>query len=226
VKVIFIPNYRVKLCCLFALSSLGLLLAASILGCTNPSGGGGGGGGGPSIQSIEWQNDGAGFIQFSTNDTNKYGYGYYIPYVDELQSTMTTVTAKAKKMSGAPAYGWGIVFCYQDTNNFYRLLISGYGHYQVAKKVAGTYYDITPWTTWASNINTSAGVTNVISVTLVTPGNFSVSFNGGVPENFAAPEWTGGAAGFYTMIGTSTYENFPATPSDVRFKFTSPVLYP
>jgi hypothetical protein len=181
----------------------------------------------PPVQTIRWQLDGNGYIQFMTNDSQYYSYSFWNTYTSTNQVTMTTVTATVKKISGSLYSGYGIVFCYQDTNNFYRLSIDAAGQFSVYKKVAGTYTAILPWTSSSSiYLNTGVGATNIISVTQTSLNNFSVNFNGSQETTFIDNAFTGGTAGFSAGVHDQSHENFPVTPEDIRYKMTSPVTYP
>jgi hypothetical protein len=180
------------------------------------------------ISTVAWQQNGA-FIQYRTNDSAKYDWGYYMTY-PPTEVSMSTVTVIAKKMSGAINYGFGMVFCVSsDFNSLYRVLITADGWYQVTKKVSGTYPEpvlaIVPWVT-SPLINTGYGAENEISVTQTSTHNFALSINGNLANTFGDPDFTGGTAGFYASIGTSGAEDFPDTPVDVRFQMTSPASVP
>ncbi len=180
----------------------------------------------PSIQTIKWQLDGNGFVQFFTNDSQYYNYSFWDTYTQTNESQMTTVTATVKKQSGSSSSGYGIIFCSQDSNNFYRLLITTTGHYCVYAKVGGTYSAIIPWTSVpSSHLNNGVGVENEISVTQQTLNNFTVYFNGNLETTFSNTSFSGGKAGFCASVSPTT-ENFPYVPEDVRFKLSSPVAYP
>jgi hypothetical protein len=180
-----------------------------------------------SIQTIKWQLDGNGSVQFLTNDAQYYKYLFWNTYTQTNESLMSTVTATVEKQSGCLYSGYGIIFCYQDNNNFYRLLIDAAGQYSVYSRVGGNYSAIIPWTTTPSaHLNSGVGVANVISVTQQSPNNFSVNFNGTQETLFSDGTFTGGKAGFCMYIGDQTGENFPNTPEDIRFKLSSPVAYP
>lgn len=179
-----------------------------------------------STQTIKWQLDNEGFVQLFTNDPQYYGYSFWNTYTQTNQSPMATVTATVKKMSGSLSSGYGVIFCYQDNNNFYRLLITTGGYYCVYEKVGGTYNTIIPWTSIPSpHLNNGVGVENVISVAQPTLNNFSIYFNGSFETSFSDSNFSGGKSGF-TMSVSPTTENFPYTPEDVRFKMSSPVTYP
>ncbi len=180
----------------------------------------------PSIQTIAWQLDGNGFVQYYTNDAQYLGYGFFHAYAQTDESQMSTVTATVKKQSGSLSSGYGIVFCYKDSNNFYRLLITTTGHYCVHAKTGGTYSTIIPWTATPSlHLNVGTGVENEISVTEQTLNHFTVYFNGMFETTFSDANFSGGSAGFYLGVSPTT-ENFPYIPEDVRFKLSSPVIYP
>jgi hypothetical protein len=187
---------------------------------------------GPTITTINWQEDGAGFIQFQTNDTANLGINQYAYYSSSAQSAPAvypggTVTAVIKKFSGSAVAGMGIIFCYQDASNFYRLLLSEDGWYNIYKKVGGTYTSIQDWTS-SSSISQGYGVSNTISVTQSAANNYAVYIN-----NMTTPEITfvdssipnSGEAGFYASI-SSTTEDFPSIPEDIRFKLIEPVSIP
>ncbi|HJV65482.1 MAG TPA: hypothetical protein VJ550_07115 [Geomonas sp.] len=177
-------------------------------------------------QTIKWQPDSSGFSQFMTNDTQYYGYGLWYYYTPSYEAQTSTVTAAVMKKSGANNVGYGVIFCYQDTNNFYRVMVDVIGHYTVLSRVAGTTSVIIPWSApHTAIINTGYNVANVITVTQQSLNNFTVSFNGVQETQFTDPNFTGGYAGFYTSV-SSTAENFPAVSEDVRCKLTSPVTYP
>lgn len=192
-----------------------------------------GGGGDPApsppvtVQTIKWQADGNGFAQFLTNDAQYYQYGFWSTKAQTYETQMSTVTATVKKQSGSLYGGYGIVFCHQDANNFYRLLIDAAGQYSVYARIGGNYIAIIPWTLApSSHLNKGIGVANVISVVQQSPNSFSVIFNGTEETVFNDGNFTGGTAGFYTGICDQANENFPNTPEDIRFQFNAPVTYP
>jgi len=177
-------------------------------------------------QTIKWQLDSNGLVQFFTNDSQWYGYDFWIPYTQTKESQMSTVTATVEKQSGSFNTGFGIIFCYQDSNNFYRLAIDALGHYSVYSKIAGDYTAIISWTSpQTSIINSGVGVSNVISVTQSSPHNFAVSFNGTKETQFTDLAFTGGEAGFAASVSSAS-ETFPNVPEDIRYKLTAPVAYP
>jgi hypothetical protein len=186
---------------------------------------GGGSGSSPSIQSPTWQLDGSGFEQFITNDPQHYNSSHWFHYNSSYESPMSTVTATLKKQSGSPTTGYGIIFCYQDTSNFYYLSIETHGHYHVQVKVGGSYSTILDWSP-SANLNTGYSVENIVSVVRTGPGTFAIYFNGVLETIFGDNTFSSGYAGFWASISEQTHENFPYTPVDVRFKMSSPVIFP
>jgi hypothetical protein len=220
---------EIKMTSINRIYSIGLVFAACILliSCGKSSNDSAAAPSTTSIQTIRWQLDGNGSVQFLTNDAQYYGYYFWNTYTQTNELPMSTVTATVMKQSGCLYSGYGIVFCYQDNNNFYRLLIDADGQYSVYAKVGGTYSAIIPWTTTPSeHLNSGVGVANVIGVTQQSPGNFLVNFNGTQETLFSDGSFTGGKVGFYAYIDDQTGENFPYTPEDIRFKLSSPVAYP
>ena len=175
------------------------------------------------ITTITWQPDADGFTQFSTNDTNYIGWGEY-HLTGALFNPFHSVEMQAKKLSGYSNNGYGFIFCTQDTNNFYRILITATGYYLISKKVSGSYshYLGGVWTTsgfWPSsgNLVTGLGNTNSIKVISTGGGNFDVYFNNVLETSFNDSTFAGGRNGYYTFIGSVNDEGFP-TPMDVRVK--------
>jgi len=52
---------------------------------------------------------------------------------------------EARWVEGREEFGFGVLFRLQDGENYYLFDISRNGHYKVDKKIAGTYYELTPW---------------------------------------------------------------------------------
>lgn len=179
----------------------------------------------PSYLTIEWQTDGDGFVQYSTNDPRYIDTIQYLPLAVESESPMTTVTATVKKVSGSGIVGFGVVFCYQNENNHYRLLITTEGKFTVGKNVGGTY---TPLLSWAAStyLNTGSGAMNDIDITQNPVGKFTVTFNTHDEAPLYDSTFTGGLAGPCIGIGSSSLEQFPSIPEDARFKMLAPAVYP
>lgn len=180
-----------------------------------------------SVQTNRWQLDGNGFVQLLTNDAQYYGRVFVTDFTQTGQTPMDTVTAVVNKHSGSLYGGYGIIFCYGDSNNYYRLLIDAAGQYSVYAKNNGVDTVIIPWEIAASpNLKTGVGVENVISVQQITLSNFVIYFNGVQEATFNDTTFSGGTAGFAAYVGTKDDENFPDTAVDVRFKLTSPLANP
>lgn len=192
----------------------------------------GGGGGGSNVpapvetHTIQWQPDGNGAMQFLTNDPAWYGYGFWYGIGATEEAQMTSMAANVEKKSGSANTGYGVIFCYQDSSNFYRVYITVGGYYSVSARVAGTYTQLIPWTSpQHATIYTGFGVPNAISVTQVSPNNFAIGFNGVQEIVLTDSSFTGGKSGFAVSV-SPTYESFPAVPEDVRCKLVAPVQFP
>ena len=185
----------------------------------------------PVVQTISWQADADGFLQYSTNDTALYSTGHYHTN-NTIQTTMTAVEAQVKRISGYSNIGYGICFCYQDSGDSYRVLITTTGAYIILKRVSGTtyYYSGSSWTTtnpsWpsSSHLNTGFNTINDIKVVNNGSGNFDVYFNGILETSFTDSSFTGGDSGYYATVSDSSHENFPSTSADMRFKQIDPDL--
>ncbi len=212
-----------------------LCLAVSLwlFSCTNPSTGSGNNDSPPSTyQTLAWQNDGAGYIQYYTDDPaniQSQGYSEW-HYYDPSQTPMSSVEVKAKKISGDPTMSFGVIFCVQDVSNFLTVDIDTQGYYQVGKVVAGTYVSIIPWTL-AGALFSGYNVSNTITVTYDSTSSmfslyFNKDFNPTPVATFTDPgaPLLGGRSGF--IIGVSSTENFPADPVDIRFNRILPSMVP
>lgn len=202
-------------------------LVLAILFILSGCGGGNASSSSPTFQSPTWQNDGNGFLQFTTNDPHYYSYNFWSTY-NTHESIMSAVTATVKKASGNANSGYGIIFCQQDVDNFYRLMITINGHYAVTARVAGVTTSIIPWSAPSvATLYTGYGVENLISVVQTTPYHFAIYFNGVLETTFTDPNFYAGWAGFYVWItDPSRGESFPGIPADVRFKMSGPIVVP
>ncbi len=196
-----------------------LLTLLVLIGCDQP------GGTAPVIENVLFEPDGSGAIKFRTNDATRNDVTWYRTYNTTFEPTMTTVTATVKKTSGSTNGGAGILFCYVDASNYYMMLITPTGYYTVQKRVAGVSSPIVNWTL-SPNV-TGLNTTNTLRVTHTASG-FDVYINNlSTPvANVNDTSFLGGLVGFAASVGTSTEEQFPSVPVDVRFQLLSPVPVP
>jgi hypothetical protein len=174
------------------------------------------------IETILWEEDGQGFIQFSTNDYNYRGEPIYMNYINS-ENPMVEVDTIVKKISGFDKQGFGIIFCYQDSDNYYRLMITIKARYQFSKYVGGEKEIIIDW---SDGIGLVEGfeVENRIRIVQETAHNFRFFFNGADNGLLADTSFDHGDSGFLASV--SVYENFPSKPEDCRYKQILPVAIP
>ncbi len=172
----------------------------------------------PPVKTISWEDDGTGFIQYYTNDLNNLGTDKIYTYNTSV--TMNTFKAQCKKNSGQSGQGYGFFFCFQDTDNFYRILITTEGKYNIYKKVGDSLFCIKDWDASLS-LNTGYKTPNTIEISR-SDNTFSIYFNDKFETTFIDASFSGGKYGFFVAIGTTeAMEIFPKTPVDVRFKLIS-----
>jgi hypothetical protein len=179
------------------------------------------------IETIEWVNDGQGYLQYSTNDEAKCNYSMLHNCSGSYEMPMATLEVRVKKVSGAIAGPFGCIFCREDWDNFYRVLISVEGWYKISKKVDGTYSTIIDWTA-TGNILQGLGQVNVIRITQ-SGSSYSVYINDLVTAVTVFGDTdldNGGESGFCAVVLAEDDEDFPDVPVDVRFKMISPVAVP
>jgi hypothetical protein len=181
----------------------------------------------PAIETIEWEPDGAGFRQYKTNDSQYYSWSFWYWKNASYQDPMTAfaVEAEAKKLSGCGGYGVDIIYCLQDSQNFYVLGISTYGSYRVGKRLNGSWFTIIDWTS-SNHINTGYNVINNLKVTYDGSTTFTIYLNGFIVDSFADSSFSGGKAGYLVSIADEDCENFPDEPVDVRYRMLQPVFDP
>ena len=191
----------------------------------------------PAVSTTKWASDGNGNLEFITNDSANYGYGYWETFSSENITPATTwsgsVAATLEKVSGGSTVAFGMVFCYQTNGDFYFVNIAANGGYYVGQDIGGTTSAITTdkGSGWIQSTAIKQGdnVANVISVAFASP-TFTVSINGNSVCTFGTSAttkgYTTGTAGFKMSIGTASDESFPGTPEKVLFKMNSPQSYP
>ncbi len=236
----------------FLRSAIFLLFSFQLLSCVNPStgtsivapnqGSGDSGSGTSSgtppvappaytgqVTTIAWQNDGAGFTQFFTNDSSYIHTNGWSEWTwdSTVEQPMVASETQVEKISGDPTMGFGVTFCVQDADNFYVLYIDVTGWYSIGKVVSGTYTAIQAWTD--ADVSSTVlnqgygyrGANNIQITRSASNRQFTVTFNGTPTTTFSDATFTGGAYGF--VVGISADESFPTQPVDVRFKQIMPV---
>lgn len=179
------------------------------------------------VETIKWQKDGKGFIQFYTTDL--YQAGIHIQcYNPEatLDTNEKRVETIVKKLFGADNRGYGIAFCYNN-GDYYQVAITTEGDYQISKSVSGNRSAIINWES-SSNIITGFNKKNEIEVQWDSTNDiYAVFFNNNLEATFDGNDNVPslGRSGFYVHV-SATEENFPCIPVDVRFKQNRPVAVP
>ena len=188
-----------------------LPLLLLIIACMNPSSGG------DNIETIWWEEDSDGFVQFCTNDSG-YLNRSMGTWSENYLSVLDTCEIDTYKVSGNRWGGFGMMFCVQDFDNFYGLLIDIEGYFMIFKIEYGSFRMISDWT-FSPLLNLGYNSINRLTVQFHHENStYDVSFNG-IPETtFQDETFHGGYYGYFLDILSSEYENFPAEPLDIRFK--------
>lgn len=185
--------------------------------------------------TVNYLDDGSGdYIQFYTNEAGNQGFGFYKTYGASSFTPGDTLATTIIKKSGSATTGQGVVFGYQDSDNYLLVLINTSGSFIVQQKLAGSFSVLNPSTTWDSSsyINTGLDQENVITIQYYYNSGdsqyyFDIYFNSSPSRVFYiyAPSPINGTTGFYSYVSPSS-DFFPDTPVDVRFEQTSPALIP
>ena len=170
------------------------------------------------VESIFWEVDSNGFIQFCTNDPEYYNYYFYVWYEESYQTILDEVEIEVKKVSGYEWGGYGMVFCLQDENSFYVLLIDNTGYYAIYEKNYGSWIEHIEWT-YSNKLHKGYDKINTLKVDYNDFQNFfTISFNGSYVNSFSDYSYNGGYSGCFVEIWGEEEESFPNNPVDIRFK--------
>lgn len=170
--------------------------------------------------------------QFITSSNSYLEYAFWHTFSG---ATDFPLTVNMEKISGNIGMGYGVIFCYNETNSgdasFYLVRIASSGYYNVFEAnyaLSSPWSEIVGWT-GSNAINTGLNVNNTVSVDYSDP-YYAVSINGTDVYTFDPKDTrsnlSSGVGGFLVNIGSSEYEDFPNVPEEVRFRMTSPVSNP
>ncbi|MDY7039678.1 MAG: hypothetical protein SVX38_02310 [Chloroflexota bacterium] len=122
------------------------------------------------------------------------------------------LNVEAGQLSGPDPNSYGVLFRFQDSDNFYRFAISGEGQYAVHRKLDGEWEDLMPWTD-SPAINAGAAW-NLLRVACQGPYmNFYV--NGVHVAHVIDSTFSGGDIGLH--VGTSVgYPNLEVAFDNVQ----------
>lgn len=158
------------------------------------------------------------------------GYTFWYWVNDSYEPTMSSCESYVMKMSGCTDSGSGIVFCLQDSENFYALFIDTTGYYLVYKRVDGTWVGpIIDWS-FTSQLKTGYEQENYIRVVHDDgQDKFEFTFSldpGAETFSFTDSSFSGGYSGYICWVSDDGCEKFPKKAVDVRFKMIYPVNDP
>ncbi|NOX65801.1 MAG: hypothetical protein GXO85_08370 [Chlorobi bacterium] len=174
------------------------------------------------VKTVSWEDDGNGYIQFSTNDVTKCGIENYFHSSSDDQDPFTSATFYLIHKSGYESAEYGAIFCYNDIDNYYKILIINSGKYFVSEEYNGSSTNVdTGWIS-TSNLKTGYDKINKINITRDSNGKFTIYINDANTYSFTNTDLTGGSNGFYSRTDSKENENFPDIPDDTRFKITIP----
>ena len=216
---------------------LAVALAVGMTGCES-AGSGSGGGGGTDVETISWEDDGNGYYQYKTNDSEKTDSIQLASFTNDDVTTGATLEVETQKLSGAPEGLYGVVFGRQESGNFYLVAVN-YDKtnrlYDIRKYENGTFESLLNGAQSTSGIDDSANsITMRITRTNDGDGDgnsydsIMVEFRTGggsyIEQATVSDDSFGlGAKGFAAGIASSSMEDFPDTPVDTRFKMLEPV---
>jgi hypothetical protein len=181
------------------------------------------------IRTIRYQKpaDNDGTLQYLTNDSGNYNK-WFSHYFDNPGTDKNIFQGRVKKISGSDNYGFGLLFCVDNSNpdsvSFYRLFITANGQFAVQKRSDGNWASPMP-ISWrnSSHIKRGYDVYNHLKVEKIANGGV-VTFNIYINDNLSATftdeaPLKGEKMGLVTSIDVLEKEMFPLIPVDVRFDY-------
>jgi Tol biopolymer transport system component len=113
------------------------------------------------------------------------------------------VEVEARLEDGDDANSFGLLFRFQDRDNFYRYDITGDGYFLISKFVGGEWVTLVDWTS-SEFINTGGGVTNILKVSAFGP-NITLWANGQQLASVNDDSLARGNFGFFTSTFSEPY---------------------
>jgi hypothetical protein len=181
-----------------------------------------------SIRTIYYQapGDNDGGLQFYTNDS-KYYDRYMNYFLNNLNDDKNVYQCRLKKISGHEDYGFGILFCADDSDktniSYYRLFITAEGRFTVQKRLGGEWTE--PLVRWTASSFLKKGYdeynyVKVVKADTDDSATFTIYFNDSLAVTFEdSTPLNGIRAGLVVSVNTSEKELFPNIPVDVRFDY-------
>ena len=179
------------------------------------------------IYTIEWEVNGS-FRQFATTDRENHDTMFFWWDDTSLQSPtmIIPVEAEMKRISGYENAPYGVVFCVQDTGNFYMLWITVNQRYAIVRSVNGNLNYEKFWS-YSSDLVAGYDAINNVKIEYDDLANeFSIYFNGVPSGSFVDSSFSGGYSGYCVRVSSNEYEILPQIPVDVRFRLIDPIVDP
>lgn len=174
---------------------------------------------------VVWKQDPPQTYTYYSDDPASYNWTlWHVPKdwtAQPLADHPLTVTLE--KLSGQPTAVYGILFCYQDSKNFYELLVDALGNYELAKNVKGQLEKISRLQP-GPGVLPGVGKANIFVISQPSQGNFAITANGVALAHFSDDTFSGGQVALFASVGTAQQnppENFPQTPEKIQYTFGS-----
>lgn len=197
----------------FILCSILLVLAAStgFTGCNHIP-----------FTTVLWEEDTEGFVRFYTDDPDNYCRCFFTWYEEYFQPEMSQFEIQVKRLCGFGSSGYGMIFCVQDENNFYVLLVNAMGYFAVYELYDGAWIEKIQWQKAFYTLVEGYNVVNTLKIVYYSPSNrFEVEINGRHVWDFYDDSFSGGYFGCFVEIRGQGEDNFYNNPVDVRFKMNT-----
>jgi len=191
-------------------------------------------------KTVSWEADTSGAVHHSTNDPLYYNQTLVKTW-GAAGSIPDEIVVRLTKVTGQTTQGYGLVFCYSDSDNYYELLVDATGKFLLQKRVSGKWHrvyapdgNLCGYPVWysSSSLDQGLGAQNTIAITHTWDYSrnrlrFYVTFNGDTDHQIAFwgdPNLGARGIGLVTTVGSEDSEQFPGVPEDVLFYVDKPSL--
>jgi hypothetical protein len=100
----------------------------------------------PAPIDAEFAEENDGSIRFISSSSDDYQTAFWTILGAAYQNPFDSVTVSVQKLSGHDEGDFGIIFCYQDDDNFYLVSIDIEGNYAAKKRTNGSFSTLIDWT--------------------------------------------------------------------------------
>ena len=180
-------------------------------------------------ETIYWEPDGQGYLQFYTNDPAYLETICFYRVPGSYKDPVMNIDIDVKKVSGNKFVPSGFVYkCSPDYQSFTGIVFDTTGYCSTQfSRFNGEWQGLA----WHQESTLNTGLGEVNNIKIVRHGDpddhwFDFIFNDKSHIALESTKYGPGDCAFVVFIGSSDDEDFPNKPVDVRFRMRKPVVAP